>query len=276
MVFVFQNYFLSAQTYDTLFFETLKQFYNKKAGYVLNKHLFTTFEKNDSMPYNYIYISEANKVKNALPADFIYATSDTAIANKKVRENSRPGTRLFLYKTFGTSDARLTKNLVNYSAESKAFIVFHELTHNYFSQRHTPINYHLNEATCDVLGKYFSRKLLKETKLLDKEKLKEEIRSLEAIYTVINSTIKKIAQDSVNTEKYCREAEPAIKKEIGPGDSFFKDRFYYTVTTAYLLKNQFYCKYYFKVSKLYRRSRNFDKFIYKLVKYNKTLPHAFN
>jgi hypothetical protein len=173
--------------------------------------------------------------------------------------------------TFGTSDALITSCLLSYMTESKTFVVFHELTHNYFKEKKININYMLNEAASDVTGVQFCRLLCSEKKSLDQKTLNKQVRRLEAIYFTINETVERIAADSLKCNKYCRKAQKTIKKQLKNSDTFYRDRFNYPVNTAYLLKNRNYCKYYFAVNDIYKQSRDYDEFVERLLEFNKKL-----
>jgi len=250
-------------------FEGLKTFYNQKANYTLNRELFTIRAKNESIPFSYIYVSKPRAVENALGEPFIYINDDTAKAAELCRNYTEKGLAAFHYKTFGTSDAYITRTLLSYSAESKAFLVFHELTHNYIHENCIDMGYSLNEAACDVIAVMFSKKLLREKHILQPERLNTEVRALETVYSVINLTIEKIKADSAHCDNYCEEAEQKIAVAVRNCDAFFKDRFLHPVTTAYLLKNSNYSRNYLMVKEIYADSKSLKKFMEALTFYTK-------
>jgi predicted aminopeptidase len=234
--------------------------------------LYTQWAQKTSSPNHYVYISHSNKVSNALDEDdFIYCGQDSAKAADYSSKFSKSGYSVFDYTTFGTSDALITSSLLNYTPESRTFVVFHELTHNYFKEKKISINYLLNEAASDVTGVQFCKLLCSEKKSLDQKKLDEQVKRLETIYLTINQTVEKIAADSSKCDKYCRKARKVIKKQLKNSDSFYKDRFDHAVNTAYLLKNQNYCKYYFTVNDIYKQSRDYSEFTERLLELNKKL-----
>jgi predicted aminopeptidase len=261
-----------SQNTDTIFFQNLKAFYSQKSGHSISPALYTKWAQKTSSPTHYVYISHSNKVSNALAEDnFIYCGQDSEKAAAYSAKYRKSGYSVFDYMTFGTSDALITSSLLNYMAESRAFVVFHELTHNYFKEKKISINYLLNEAASDVTGVQFCKLLCSEKKSLDQKKLGEQVKRLEAIYFAINETVEKIAADSSKCGKYCRQARRTIKKQLKNSDAFYKDRFNYPVNTAYLLKNQNYCKYYFTVNDIYKQSRDYAEFTERLLELNKKL-----
>jgi len=262
----------ASQTADTLFFYNLKSFYSQKSGHSISPALFTKWAEKASSPNHYVYISHSSKVSNALAEDeFIYCGQDSSEAAGYCSKFSERGYSVFDYRTFGTSDALITSSLLSYMEESRAFVVFHELTHNYIKEKKIKMDYLLNEAACDVTGVQFCRLLCSEKKLLNQEKLGEQIKRLENIYITINQTVEKISADSSSCDKYCRKAYKAIKKQLKNSDAFYRDRFNYPVNTAYLLKNQNYCKYYFAVNDIYKQSSNYSEFMERLLEFNKKL-----
>jgi predicted aminopeptidase len=262
----------ASQATDTLFFYNLKSFYSQKSGHSISPALFTKWAEKASSPNHYVYISSSTKVSNALAEDeFIYCGQDSAKAAEYCLKFSKRGYSVFDYMTLGTSDALITSSLLSYKEESRAFVVFHELTHNYIKEKKIVINYMLNEAACDVTGVQFCRLFCSEKKLLDHEKLNEQVKRLENIYITINQTVEKISADSSSCDKYCRQARKSIKKQLKNSDTFYRDRFNYPVNTAYLLKNQNYCKYYFAVSNIYKQSRDYNEFMESLLEFNRKL-----
>lgn len=260
---------LSSQNIDPIF-AGLKTYYITKTNCTINKDLFAKRAKNDGVPFNYVYVSKLNRVQNVLGNEpYIYSDDDSTDANDLCDKFSEMGLSTFHYKTLSSADANITTRLLNYSAESKAFLVFHELTYAYILENDIPVSHPICEAACDVVGVMYSKQLLKEKHVLNKEKFNTEIKALETVYTIINSTIKKIENDSASCSKYCNEAEQKISNAVKNCDDFFKDRFLYPVNTAYLLKNSNNSTHYFVVKEIFQDSKSFKKFIHTLTLYIK-------
>jgi hypothetical protein len=270
--FIFLSFSFCAQNKDSLFFAHLKLFYFKQCGMTFGEKLFAVKAQRSKVPFQYVYVSKKHLVKNGMKESFIYCGQNSKMARNKCRKFKKQGYSAFVYKSFGTSEALITDNLLSYSNESKAFVVFHELTHNYFGKNKMTISYFLNEGTCDVLGIKFCEKLMVEREnVLDPAKFSQMKANMLVIYKTLLDTRDQIKKDSLNCALYCEKAEKVIRNELKESDIFFKDRYSYPVNTAFILKNLYYCEYYFRIEKLYDESKSFEDFIKSLLKLNEEI-----
>jgi hypothetical protein len=270
--FIFLSFSFFAQKKDSLFFAHLKLFYFKQCGMTFGEKLFAVKAAKAKVPFQYVYVSRKNLVKNGMKESFIYCGQSSKLARKKCREYNKQGYSAFVYKSFGTSEALITDNLLSYSNESKAFVVFHELTHNYFAKNKMTISYFLNEGTCDVLGIKFCEKLIAEREnVLDPAKFSKMKASMLVIYKTLLDVRDQIKNDTLNCALYCEKAEKVIRSELKESEVFFKDRYNYPVNTAFILKNLYYCEYYFRIEKIYDDSKGFEEFIKGILKLNEEI-----
>jgi hypothetical protein len=152
---------------------------------------------------------------------------------------------------------------VNYPYEALSFIIFHELLHNYFLQQNIHIPYEFVEAACDVVGNYGT---LKYAKISDKYSLTEAIKQAELnenLYHLFNYYIDSINQckQPADAKNLCNRCNISTHKLLTNANDFQKDRFDYTVNTAYLLKNINYCKEYFLLKRVILKAGSIEKFL---------------
>ncbi|MBK9283874.1 MAG: hypothetical protein IPM51_06080 [Sphingobacteriaceae bacterium] len=264
LILFFPFYYVSAQ----VDFTGLKEFYSTKTAFKLNDSLYTKWSAQKNAPFCYVYVSKKNQVQNVFSAAFIYCGTDSSKSFSTSKSYEKIGYSTFNYKTFGTSEALITENLMSFPSESASFIVMHELTHNYIKDNQLKIPYVLNEAMCEVLGIYFCGEFFSiKQNQYNINKFKSDTMALKQIYRLINSTVLKINADSMHCNQYCEQAEKEINKITVNLDQFYKGRFNYPVNTAYLLKNQNYSTYFFDIEKLFLSNKNFSNFIHEVKNY---------
>lgn len=219
--------------------------------YIPERNFYTEW-KNDENPYLYLYISHPNKIKQ--PVDFttpfLAYGSDQLRLEKEEQEIKAKGYATFCYKTYATSSAFINKKLLSYPDEAIVFIVFHELIHNYLSSKKILLPYEFNEALCDVIGNYGTLEYSRTTGQIDTLKAIQLIITNESIYSCLNETIDKINQDTNNVLTICRESQKTLDAHLQNANAFQQDRFQYPISTAYLLKNEYYAKHYLLIKKV--------------------------
>ena len=231
-------------TYDSLFIADCKKFIYKELGTELDSSYFTKRNYLDK-PYIYIYVSRPDMV--AAPEDNgpFTTASDDAESLRKTSEMEKKGLQTMCYKTNANASTHMNNLFLAYPHEAIAFIMFHELTHNYQSYRHLSLPYEFNEAISDVIGNYGALKYAEETSKVDLKAVKHQLKTNEKIYACINLTTDKVNRNQAKQKIYHEKCYKTIRKILKHGNQFQKDRFDYTVNNAYLLRYSNYCKNYF-------------------------------
>ncbi|MFM9945794.1 MAG: hypothetical protein ACKVQB_11235 [Bacteroidia bacterium] len=254
---------------DSLFFITdVKQFAFKEIGVEFSD--FYIHWTKEEKPYIYLYVSQPDSVKKptGFNQSYIFCGTDEANATKQETVYKDAGYHTFCYKTYANSSAMLNKRLLSYSKDAIAFIVFHELIHNYLGAKNIKIPYEYNEALCDVIGNYGTLAYAQYTKNIDLDSVKNQIKRNEKIYTYLNSTISKINSNPDKTSACNAKCQKSIYHNLKNANLFQKDRFDYTVNNAYLLKNEYYSKNYFLLKQVLMKQKSIPA----LLKIMESLP----
>jgi hypothetical protein len=263
----------SAGIDSLLFIEETKAFLYKEIGTVLKGDFYTKWETEEK-PYVYVYVSLPDRVerpKKIKDPYFAYAT-DEASAIVKESELKMEGYNTFLYKTYANSWALLNNTFLSYSREAKAFVLFHEIMHNYFKQKHIKIPYEFIEPICDIIGNYGTLKYAQSTQNVNLISAQDQIISNERIYQCFNSTILEINNSPLNTSKLNARCSDTINEILLNGNSFQKFRFGYKVNNAYLIKNGYYCKYYFLLKTVFLKQDSINSFLELIRKMPRKVP----
>jgi hypothetical protein len=214
---------------------------------------YTKFSENDSM-FSYVYVSRKDTISKVTDGSFIYFGNHPNEAKINADSFTKAGFDVMVYQTAGTSGAFISKRLLEYEDISIAFIMIHEAMHRHIANSHSAIPYEFEESIGDVIANsfcgWFSGASVKS--YFDFAFRNEEI------YTLINKCSKgKIAKE---------KCDKKIKAQLKDATLFQKDRFYYTVNNAYLLRNSFYTKRYFQLRELYQEIKNPKLFIEEMMK----------
>lgn len=247
---------------DSLFLKELKDFVFKEIGTELKGDFYTKWDT-ARKPYLYVYVSLPGKVEcpSDLTAPFIYCGADENRAQKTESHFKEEGYHVFCYKTYANSAALLNERFMSYREETKCFIVFHELMHNYINQQKLIIPYELNEALSDVIGNYGALKYSEDSGETNLRIAKAQIKLNEKIYALLNSTISKINTHPRKISVLNARCQKKIHAFLKDADTFQRDRFDYEVNNAYLLKNQYYSRYYFLLKKVFLNSGTINEFL---------------
>lgn len=252
-----------------LYIDEVKRFAYNEIGYNLNGDFFNKWT-NEEKPYIYLYVSLSDSIKR--PTEFnypyIFCGTDEDQANIEETKFTQRGYHTFCYKTNANSAALLNKRLLSYSKDAIAFIIFHELTHHYLDRKNIKIPYEFNEALCDVVGNYGALNYSMSTQNLDLASVKNQIKSNEKIYKCLNEAISNINKNPKKTIVLNAKCQAAINDILKNANLFQKDRFDYHVNNAYLLKNEYYCKHYFLLKKVFLKLKTLKAFLELM----KTLP----
>ncbi|MCX6350932.1 MAG: hypothetical protein NTX03_03615 [Bacteroidetes bacterium] len=251
----------TATNTDSLFIEDCKSFFFKEIGFTLKGNFYTEWRKTDS-PYLCLYISKDSDVVRPkeynFTYDFVYCKNDSDFRRMLEKSN---GYQTFLYKTYNTSSCMLSKRFMSYSNEAKAFIIFHELMHNYVFEKEANLLYEYNEAVSDVMGNYLALKFAKTTGKISVEKVLKQTKINENLYEWFNRYINKIHENPADRFTYHKECEARVNYFLKEADTFQHDRFQYKVNNAYLLKNSNYCKRYFVLKDLFLSKESTQEFL---------------
>lgn len=218
----------------------------------------------DTNAYFYVYVSENNRVKNALPfGAFNYFGKDSLKAAGFISKMDSSGYHTLLYRTYGNTGTELSRHLLSYSEESIAFIVFHEATHLYL-RAHAKLPYVFEEATCDLVGNYATKAFFHTRSFYELEKADQQIELIEKIDELINQCLL-AAEDSTITGNVMPETENTIKEMLVLADRFEQDRYAYVVNNAFLLRNKSYTQYYFVLKNKLEKSAGIKDFLESMV-----------
>ena len=177
---IFKSFSLNKDS--LVFIEDVKKFAFKEMGVELKGDFYTKSLESDK-PYIYVYASLSDKIKAPYDLNyFFFCDTNSTLGTKKAEEYAAKGYHAFCYKTYANSDAKLNKRFLSYPREAEAFIIFHELTHNYISQLDITIPYDFNEALSDLIGNYGA---LDYYSKFDLKNLKVQQKQLENNYSVI-------------------------------------------------------------------------------------------
>ena len=263
--FFFFIQFISLQLFadnDSLFIADVKQFVFKEIGMNFKGDFFTEWNTSDQ-PYYYLYVSLPDKVEKPkeFSSSFTYCRQDERCIRTGEKEFQAQGYQTFCYKTYANSGTSLNKRFISYSPETKSFIIFHELIHNYISQKGIEMPYEFNEALSDVIGNYGTLKYFRDNNRTDLVAAENQIRRNEKIYSYMNSAIKKINRHPEKKIRYYTKCREKIHVVIKNATQFQNDRFNYEVNNAFLLKNLYYCKNYFLLKKVFLRQKSIKDFL---------------
>lgn len=241
--------------------DDIKRYY-MSTGVRLDTDLYTRWVKGDK-PLIYLFVSSKDSIYCSLSNDHFefYDTAEYA-ARRKACYYSQQGWDTFCYRTYGNSHALLSRRLLSYQDEAIAFVVFHELTHNFILRNvGVRIPYEFNEAICDVIGNYGSREYAMKTGCIDPAMISRQIDVNEAIYRHMNTAIRQVNLDTSDAGGVHLGYRLFLDSIIKECNMFQRDRFNYPVNNAYLLKNRNYCRYYFLVRDVYLKQASLAAFL---------------
>lgn len=254
---------VSASNSDSLLFiNNVKQFAFQQTGFFPEGDFYTKWTTEEK-PYLYLYVSRADSVKQPVEFSnpFMYCGTNDVDANDKEMKQKNRSYHTFCYKTYANSAAQLNKRLLSYSPDAIAFIVFHELIHNYIDQHKLKIPYEFNEALCDVIGNYGALSYASSTQQMDMRLAQHQLKNNEDIYHCLNSTISDINRHPSKTISLNAKCTKTLNSILKTCNTFQHDRFDYPVNNAYLLKNQYYCKNYFLLKRVFLKQKSIKVFL---------------
>ncbi len=248
-------------TDSLIFIESVKQFAYRVAGIDSLPGFYTKWSSEEK-PYLYVYFSETSRV--ALPDSFdafYFFGTDERNAAAKIEEVKSNGYHAFCYKTYANSSAMLNKRFVSYPKDAIIFIMLHEFTHNYIKLKNLKVPYEFNESLADVVGNYGALEFAMNRGEVNMDSVMLQIKTNEEIYSLLNKTIEKINRKQKKVSVINSECTETISGILKKGNLFQRDRFDYYVNNAFLLKNEYYCKYYFLLKKVYKKQKSLKAFM---------------
>jgi len=258
---------------DSLFVAQVKQYAIKEFGYAFNSKLYTKWESGPT-PYLCLFVSDAKKVERApgfanpqYEYPFVYCKSESD-GERKLNQWQQKGFHAYIYKAYANSGCTLNSHFLGYTNETKCFIVFHELLHNYIFDEKINIPYDLHEALGDVIANYATLNYCQISTQMNIGTVKKQSKVNEDLYRCFNKCILKINNGSKKVDALHTKCNKQVQKILQNADQFQKERFDYKVNNAYLLKNMNYCLNYFLLQKVLIKQGS----IKKLLELIKTLP----
>lgn len=246
----------------------------KEFGLIPGKDAYTKWEKGAGL-YNYLYVSRVDAI--APPKGFknfkAFGTNEEK-ALKAKQEYDEQGFQTMLYKTAGTSSARLNKGLMSYRPESICFIVLHECVHRHLRKSGIRIPYVMEEALCDLYANEGTITIAKKGKsILNFQTSEHQRKTNERLYSMINRGLNYFTKHDVEGNRILLDGMQSELREILPeADSFQNQRFNYEISTAYLMRNRSYAQHYFLLKRLYKKQGNFQD----TMKFLEDIPKEFS
>lgn len=225
------------------------------------KSFFSKWSEDESMHY-YLYVSSADKVSAPEGMkDFEYFGSNKEAATAQQKKHVEKGLHTLLYKRSGADDFTITNSLLSFSPESMALLVFHAATHQHFG-KHAKLSLPVEEALCEVMGVFGAQFFAQRNESVDENGVKRLTKTIERSYKLINETIPNISSDVAQNDKLYRKIEHKLFSDFYNADAFIQQRFIHPVNNAYLLKNQYFAKYYELIKSLAEKDKFIGTFLY--------------
>lgn len=243
------------------FINSLKQYAQDHLELDFKKSFYSEWTKDEGLNY-YLYVSEPDAVD--LPSgssDFMFFGTEKELVLKKQKELIDQGFHTLIYTREGPHDYTLTNSLLSFSNESIAFIIFHDATHQHFN-KHGKLSLKLEEATCEVMGSFGAKFYASKNNQLESKAVKKMNRLLEKTYEQINKSVELIGENESKNEIIYRRFENRMFNDYNKSDAFIKERFIHPVNNAYLLKNQYYSKYYELVKQVAIKDKYISTFLH--------------
>ncbi|MEW6468608.1 MAG: hypothetical protein AB1458_06770 [Bacteroidota bacterium] len=256
------------------FIHQLGQIARDELGFKIDSNFYKSWQEKDDY-YYYIYCSSPDSICNVLKSPYEYLGTDEEKAKKKKQHYDSLNYQVMVYKTAGTSAARLNKALLSYPYETISFIVFHEAFHQHASATGRKLPYEMEEAACDILGNYITQMLEKRFSQYSRKEAKNLVSLHENLYATINKYDSMICMTKGNVPTglytFCYDD---IQKLLKKSSQFQQDRFSYPVNNAYFVRYRYYASNYFLLKKLYVKYNDPKKFVDVMTNLSKEEPEA--
>jgi hypothetical protein len=235
-----------------LLLKQIRKFSKNVLGLKTGKTFYTDFEAGMIGYYHYMYVSKSDTtaLPDTLNQAFIYIGKDTTGMYGKEKKWKDSGYHTLLYRTAGTSAAKLNPVLLSYPDEDFCFIVLHEAVHVHKQREKLNIPYDYEEAwgeVCGNIGTLMFFEYLKDS--LKTEKARVMKTKNEALYRTFR------AEFLLKNPDFTRLNE-RIAAICTPRDAFRADRFLYPANRAYILRNRYYAGHYEYLLELFTSGSN--------------------
>jgi hypothetical protein len=241
------------QNVDTLLIKDLKNFFYKQTGLVLKDDLFTQW---DNKPYFIKYISPSEKIDDVQKYNKLYQdnTGKDSLEKKRVYDT-------LYYDVPADAACKLRPEFSTYSSDGLAFVIFHELMHNYIGQKSIKVPYVFEEAICDIIGNYCTLAFAGSDRRIDTKSAKKQIEINDNIYAAINKCIAVINDHPEKRDTEHKKCEGKIHGFLAHANQFQKFRLGYKVNNAFLLKCRNYSWNYFIFKKIFLKQKSIPDFV---------------
>lgn len=239
----------------------------------VKRSFFSKWSQDESMHY-YLYVSLPDKV--SAPdgmKDFEYFGSSKEAATLQQKKYVDQGFHTLLYKRSGADDYTITNSLLGFSPESMALLLFHAAAHQHLG-KHAKLSLPIEEAVCEVLGVFGAQFFAERKGSVEEKGVKRLTKTIERSYKLINETIPQVSTDVVQNDKLYRKIEQKLFNDFYNADAFIQQRFIHPVNNAYLLKNQYFAKYYTLIKALAEKDKFIGTFLYNIERLPKAEDEA--
>ncbi len=240
------------QVVNTTLIKDLKNFFFKEIGYVLKGDFFTKWDNKDCF---YLFVSPSDRIDDANETKKYTETSD----NDTIKDHASYDT--LYYDVPADAGCKLRPEFTTYSPEGLAFVIFHELMHNFIIQKKLDIPYVFNEAICDIMGNYCTLDFAKSDARIHLHAAQQQIMTNNKLYTAINRCITTIGDHPEMLATAHATCEARINKLLGNANKFQKFRFAYKVNNGFLLKCRNYSWNYFILKKIFLKQSSMLDFV---------------
>jgi hypothetical protein len=202
--------------------------------------------------YCYVYAYDPRTKKSPLEGAFQYYGNNETGAKKFADSLQQAGHEIMLYKTAGTSAAKITARMLDYSPMSICFILLHEAVHRHRGNTSSGLPYVFEEALCDLVANQH---------LFDLRAVSFDKSPLLFVYNSVNEKLYALVNETAAGKISLKKANKKLKSILSHADAFQRDRFGYTINHAYLERYRSYCKHYFLLKNALNKTGNHQKFL---------------
>jgi hypothetical protein len=248
---IFSQSAAHAQTLDTALIKDLKNFFFDRTGYTPERNVFTEWNRE---PDYILFISYPDRLERPtdLSRDIVIINyKDSNAIQRALEKCDSLGFHTMLYDVPADALGKLRPEFPHYSNEGLAFLIFHELMHNFIRGNHYGMPYLFEEAICDVMGEFATIEFGKQDARINPVKALMQVKVNDSVYSAANRAIRLIADFPERTPEIGRECDSLIKGYLEQANNFQSFRFGYNANNAFLLKtrnyswNYFICKQFF-------------------------------
>jgi hypothetical protein len=241
-----------SQKVDTILIRDLKDFFYKETHYVLKGDFFTKWDYSDDFR---LFVSPSDRI-------------DDYEENKEYTETIDydtlkydPSYDTLYYDVPADAGCKLRPEFNKYSNEGLAFIIFHELMHNFIRQKQIKIPYVFEEAISDIMGNYCTLDFAKSDHRIKIKSAQKQILTNDSLYVTINRCISAIDDHPEMIAIEHSRCEERLRQLLEKANEFQKFRFGYKVNNGFLLKCRNYSWNYFLFEKIFLEQHSIFDFV---------------